>query len=46
MRKEFEESKKEVKLKQQAYFKEETNTGNAAHEVFNESGIMVTGTNT
>ena len=33
VRREFEESKKEVKLKQQAHFKDETMTGNAAHEV-------------
>ena len=36
VRREFEESKKEVKLKQQAHFKDETMTGNAAHEVFND----------
>ena len=35
VRKQFEESKKEVKLKQ-AHFKDETMTGNAAHEVFND----------
>ena len=36
VRKQFEESKKELKLKHQAYFKDETMTGNAAHEVFND----------